>query len=79
MMLVRKRILPSRPPSLVKLSFSDAAVRSGSSISAPSNAQVPALMYAQLPEVGAGTAPTALAVSWLPTLMIGIGPQPSSR
>ena len=44
MIFDRKRILPSSPPSFVKLFFSESALRNGFSISAPSSAQVPALM-----------------------------------
>ena len=63
MMLVKKRIVRSSPPSLVKCAFAAASVRHGVAASAPNSAQVPRLMYANSLPVVSGTAATALAVS----------------
>ena len=62
MILLKKRMEPSTPPSLVKGTFSASSEQSGRFVSAPRSAQVPQLIYSGPPS-GAGTAATALAVS----------------
>jgi hypothetical protein len=66
MTLRRYRIVPSTPPSLVKLARRDASLRTGASSSTPTSDQVPHEIYANCSDA-AGTPTTADAVSCEPT------------
>ena len=71
--LVRKRIVPSTPPSLVKLASRASSVSTGMSSSRPARAQVPSETYAAS-SVCIGTPTTADAVSCEPTATTGTTP-----
>ena len=71
--LVRNRIVPSTPPSLVKLASRASSVSTGASSSRPASAQVPRETYAAS-SVCMGTPTTADAVSWEPTATTGTTP-----
>ena len=69
--LVRKRVRPSTPPSLVKLAARASSVSTGRSSSTPTSPQVPHETYAASGSV-IGTPTTAEAVSWEPTATTGV-------
>ena len=58
----RKRVLPPKPPSVVKLASIASGVITGSGVSTPTSDQVPLEMYAKSSFL-AGTATTSEAVS----------------
>src|ERR671913_2346194 len=67
---LRKRVLPAKPPSLVKLASIASCVTTGLLASTPTSDQVPLEMYAKS-SAFAGTATTAEAVSWEATAKTG--------
>ena len=68
--LVRKRVRPSTPASLVKFAARLSGVTTGHASSTPTRPQVPQEMYAESGSV-IGTPTTADAVSWDPTVCTG--------
>src|SRR5438105_3077994 len=76
MMFLSKRIVPSTPPSLVKLTFKARSSVIGVFVSTPIRDQVPELMYAH-DSPCAGTAATAAAVACVAGAITGIGAMPA--
>ena len=72
---LRKRVVPSMPPSLVKLRSKLRALMMASCVSMPIRLHVPLLRYANF-SFAAGTAATALPVSWPATAITGTAPRP---
>src|ERR1700722_3045677 len=77
-MFFRKRVVPPKPASLVKLSLRTSSLISGAGNSTPSNDQVPEERYAQSSLSSAGTAATAAPVSCEQVATTWSSPRPVS-
>ena len=77
MMFFRNLVVPSMPPSLVKLSALTSSETRGTGLSIPISDQVPELMYTHVP-FSAGTEAIADAVSCDATAIQGMGSLPVS-